>query len=110
MVVVLMAGRANDGIAICLSRQLRQMLRDGNSRHVGRRRLKLSADFCWGIRLKVPGIQVGRSAVVENENARFCLTESRRQIGRTWTDLTGSRALRQQIRPEQPREAERTNL
>ena len=79
--------------------RVRQVLADPDARHARRDRAELAADLARGVRLHVPGVEVARPAVVEDQDAR----PDRRSMPPPWrrAPRPGSRPAR--FSPSAPR-------
>ena len=60
-----------DRVAVGAGGQLREMLADVNTGHVGGHRLELAAVFGRGVGLKVEAVEVGRAAAKVDEDRRL---------------------------------------
>src|SRR5262245_6673412 len=75
MIVIAMRDGADESIPIRQAGEARQMFGDGDTRHTCGDRLELATDFLGRVWFQVPDIHVGRSAIIEDENASSGLPE-----------------------------------
>jgi hypothetical protein len=69
MIVVAVVDGADEGVAVGSAGEAGQVFGDGDARHAGGDGLELAADLLGRVGFEVPDIEVGRSAVVEEEDA-----------------------------------------
>ncbi len=103
VIVVSMTHGACNREMVRLPSQQRKLLADHHLRHIRGNGFELSANLCRSIRLHVECVELGRSPLQENDDARLGLSEGGRSATRLFK---GSRLTTQQFGQRQPQQAQ----